>query len=477
MKKDLLLLVYFCFVFQISFGQTQEPWHNHKNYHEEIISAIKKGNGTNVIQSDSGTGKSETTFSDSQNKNTANFAFVNGINIAWVNFGRDIGKESNGTEYHPNLATFGSIFDQVKNAGGNVVRWWYHTNGSTNPVFNASGYAAANPAFFGTDVLAILDLAASKGIKVQICLWSFDMLKGGQWNVNSARNKMILTSETHLQAYIDNALVPLVNAVGNHPGLFAWEIFNEPEGMTLQYALNWPEFTDRVTISNIQWMINKTTAAIKTAQPNVKVTNGAVGFRSNVDNGANGYINEYTNQKLIAAGGQAAGVLDLYNIHYYDWAGTNGSPFHNNYSSVNLDKPTVIAEYYPINTFGVNAANLGTTLVQRGWHGSLVWSWTDKPWSEISPVLTTLSNFLDLQTFESKPTVSIYPNPVKNSINIKGLEVTTYLEVFNMMGKSVITKTIDPLQNSIDLSSLSNGMYLFNFKNEYQNKAIKIIKE
>ena len=47
-----------------------------------------------------------------------------------------------------------------------------------------------------------------------------------------ANNKLLLETDTNRQAYIDNVLTPMVTALKGYPGLFAWEIFNEPEGMT-----------------------------------------------------------------------------------------------------------------------------------------------------------------------------------------------------------------------------------------------------
>jgi len=355
---------------------TQQPWNNHKNYKQEIIETIKKSPSlkTNFgyklrehqMQQKSKAGKPQ--FPD--------FEFVNGINIAWVAFGRDIGLEVTETftkEWHPNLVKFGEIFDKVSNSGGDVIRWWLHTNGSTNPVFDQNDeFVVPNPDFFLNDLKAILDLAVEKGVKIQICLWSFDMLKGTQWRVNSARNKKIMTSNTHLQAYLDNSLVPLVKGIGNHPGLYAWELFNEPEGMTTEYASHWPGFTDKISIVDVQKTVNKMASAIRNAQPGVKITNGTLGFTSGVDNLIFGYFNNYTDARLFDKGGKYDGYLDIYNLHYYDWAKEQGSPFHNTFASTGLDKPTVISEYYPQKTFGVSVEQLGPSLVEKGWHGTLI---------------------------------------------------------------------------------------------------------
>jgi hypothetical protein len=413
---------------------TQQPWNNHPNYKEEVITEMKKA--PRLIDN-------MTPLTLDKNRNEQKgptfpaFPFVNGVNIAWVQFGRDTGQESNGTKYHPDMVKFIEHMDNVKKAGGNVLRWWYHTNGSTNPVFDSTGNVAPNPAFFAEDVKKILDAAALRGLKVQICLWSFDMLKSDQWNVNPARNKNILTSDTHRQKYIDNALVPLVKSVGNHAGLYAWEIFNEPEGMTNQYAAHWPNFAEKVTMQDIQKTINWTTSAIKNAQPGVKVTSGALGFRSAITNNSQGYVNEYTNAKLIAAGDKANGTLDFYNIHYYDWAGTAGSPFHNDFSTVNLDKPAIIAEYYAQDTFGVSRDNLGTTLKTRGWNGSMVWSFTDRQWTAMETLVKNIAGQTQINP----------PNPTGTCSNVS-----------NAAGNFAMTNAWSDQNIGSNLANVSTGL-------------------
>lgn len=418
---SLLLLTFSCIL--SAQNPKKSEWHNHENYKEELIESIK--NSPFLINKKSSFTPMKKYEKELEVRNSfPDFEVVNGVNIAWINFGRDIGLEQNGTQYHPDLGQFGNIMDKVGESGGNVIRWWFHTNGSTSPVFdNNDLFVIDNPDFFGTDLKAILDLAVEKNVQIQICLWSFDMLKGGQWNVNSVRNKKILVSEPHLQAYLDKCLIPLVNEVGDHPGLYAWEVFNEPEGMTTEYANHWPDFTDKVSIENIQWSLNKIAAAIRNAQPDVKITNGALGFTSMVDNDGNGYNNNYTDERLIDKGGESNGYLDFYNIHYYDWAGTEGSPFHQNFSDQNLNKPTVVAEYYPQDTFGVNTSDLGIELLNRGWHGSLVWSWTDRGWGPMQPVVQNLSDhmLLSVDDLDDLDKLIIYPNPVKNKLILSNL--------------------------------------------------------
>jgi len=455
----------------------QKPWNNHTNYKDEIIQSIKNSPILRPLPlSQKKPSFSLSPRSQVNSESFSNFEFVNGINIAWVNFGRDIGLQvdpGNQAEYHPDIPKFTEIFDRIQESGGNVIRWWFHTNGSTSPIFDVNDeFVIENPDFFKTDLLAILDLAAEKNIKIQICLWSFDMLKGTQWRVNSARNKKILTSDPHLQAYIDNSLIPLVNAVGNHPGLYAWELFNEPEGLTTEYASHWPDFTDKVSIVDVQKVVNKLASAIRQAQPNVKITNGALGFLSNIDNTSLGFINNYTDVELANKGGKTDGYLDFYNIHYYNWAGENGSPFHNDFINQNLDKPAVIAEYYPQDTFGVTAQNLGSTLFNRGWHGSLLWSWTDRGWDAMKPIVEELERTLQtpvpVLTINNSelPQLNMSPNPAHEKITIKGMPKEVYeVMISDMYGKRLRSFKTSKGASAInvDLSNYVTGVYILSF--------------
>ncbi|MEY8759673.1 T9SS type A sorting domain-containing protein [Chryseobacterium tongliaoense] len=73
--------------------------------------------------------------------------------------------------------------------------------------------------------------------------------------------------------------------------------------------------------------------------------------------------------------------------------------------------------------------------------------------------------YLDLTQYLSnhentkyKTSISIYPNPVKDMIYIKGTEAIEKAEIYNMVGQKVISS--DAVKQQINVSSLSKGNYI-----------------
>lgn len=72
--------------------------------------------------------------------------------------------------------------------------------------------------------------------------------------------------------------------------------------------------------------------------------------------------------------------------------------------------------------------------------------------------------------------VSIYPNPVNNVLNIKGLNNELQkVSVFNVGGQQVISQTTG--LETINTSALSAGIYFVKLETENSTKTIKIVKE
>jgi hypothetical protein len=281
--------------------------------------------------------------------------------VAWINFARDVP--------NPTIASFNTLFQNTFAAGGRVVRWWFHTNGTTTPGYDSAGLAQHLPQSHIDGVKAILAAANAAGVRLNISLWSFDMLQGNA-GATHTNNSALLENDTNRQAYIDNYLTPLVTALRGTPGLYSYEIFNEPEGMAPN---GWATF--RTTQAAIQKTVNWFAAAIHTADPTVLVTNGAQTF-STCSN-ASGKTNWYSDAALRAAGGKQNGTLDFYEVHYYTSNGTSNSAFLNPASRWGLDKKVVMGEFFAADTDSIAANDLYTNLFTGGYNGAWAWQYND----------------------------------------------------------------------------------------------------
>ena len=295
--------------------------------------------------------------------------FVSGGNVAWIHFARDIG--ANRTE----VGVFEEIFREVAENGGNVLRFWLHTNGRHTPAWKGQTVVGPGDGAIA-DLRAILDAAHRQNVALMLCLWSFDMLRLTNGPRLVERARAILTQPENRQSYLDHALIPMVEAVRGHPGLFAWEIFNEPEGMSHEFG--WSH-VGRVSMAEIQQFVNLAAGAIRRSDPHVLITNGAWSFMSLTDRlDQRKTANYYSDPRLIEAGGDPLGTLDFYTVHYYSWAGPSLSPFRHDASHWALDKPIVVAEFYAKEDLdGISRYNLYTTLHDRGYAGALGWQWVD----------------------------------------------------------------------------------------------------
>ena len=312
-----------------------------------------------------------TVFAQSDNRIMFNDQelWLNGGNIAWVNFGRDVGP---GTSP---LDDFEEMFSQVRENGGNTMRLWVHITGESTPSWDGNYITGPGEGTI-TDLENLLDMAWEYNVSMILCLWSFDMLRITNGNTVTDRAKALLQDSTLTQAYIDNSLIPMVDALADHPAILAWEIFNEPEGMSNEFG--W-DFNHHIPMADIQRFVNQTAGAIHRANSDALVSNGAWGFDALANTSNPKSKNYYSDTELISAGKDSLGYLDFYMVHFYEYQGTALSPFHNDKSTWGLDKPVVVGEFgIPSNDlFGLPKDNMYEELYRRGYAGSLVWQWVD----------------------------------------------------------------------------------------------------
>lgn len=292
-----------------------------------------------------------------------NGLFLNGANVPWVDFARDIGPGET------NFAQFGKLFKETHDYGANSVRFWLHTNGTATPEFDADTVKGPGAGAI-SDLIQILDSAYKYDVGLILSLWSHDMLRLTTGEPYLTQNRALLEDTAVLNSYINNALIPMVDSTKDHPGIIAWEIFNEPEGLIEGVPDGGWSSHGHVTREQIQFAVNRMAGAIHRVDTNLMVTNGTHTLASNSDRGVGNF---YSDSALISVGGDSLGYLDFYQVHYYSFA---LNPFDQPCSYWHLDKPLIIGEFHPECNICGEFSNY-ENLINNGYAGAMGWMWTD----------------------------------------------------------------------------------------------------
>lgn len=258
--------------------------------------------------------------------------WLNGINLPWINFGRDFGVDKTSGK------KMAEAFIKFEAAGVNSVRIWIHCDGRASPLFEKpGGLVTGLPAGFLDDFEAMLDAAHRHGIKVMPALWSFDMVKEhkGEKSPFSGVQQSLLLKDDHLDSYVEKALIPLLKRCDAHPALYAWEICNEPEWMVQDHGM--PK-------EAVQRFHARIAAAIH-QHGKKPVTTGSASIKWNSDTVPDGEGNWWSDEALQSVCRDKGAHLDFYQVHFYDWMIKYGyDPYQYTPAELGLDKPVMIGE-------------------------------------------------------------------------------------------------------------------------------------
>jgi hypothetical protein len=264
--------------------------------------------------------------------------YLQGINVAWLNWGCDFGCGANGGVSSPaSQATLGPAFNQLKNDGVHVARWWVFEGDAWQITRDANGAPAAiSPAVY-TDLDAAMKLAEEYDLYYNLVLFS------------GAANTIPTSwmTDDGQRAKLASVLAPLFARYGSNPRIMAWEIFNEPE---------WDIWNGKITEAPVKATVREIAGAVH-ANSNAYVTVGSA-----ILDGLPMWL------------GQG---LDFYQAHWYDpMSSGQWCARCTDYASVrtryNLDAPVVIGELYA--GTDVDAQQRFSDFYNKGFAGAWAWS-------------------------------------------------------------------------------------------------------
>ncbi len=235
-------------------------------------------------------------------------AFIKGSNLPWLDgayntwIGIDPTEVSWGCAY--NSAHVHQYFADLHSMGVTVVRIWINQGDEGNTI-DSNDYVTGVTPLFWENMDDCVQQAANTGVKLYVTL-------------NNGRSDW-LENPVQAGAYMNNALIPMIQRYKGNPAVFAIDLMNEIEGAIAGSTGNWS--TDGATWAQAQAYIRTFAAAVHTADPG-RLVSCSSGWHA------------WSNLQNFKGLG-----LDFYDFHQYDDAG-----YIPPVSSLNMDRPVYVGE-------------------------------------------------------------------------------------------------------------------------------------
>lgn len=147
-------------------------------------------------------------------------SFPLGVNYAWVDWGRDF----HSVGFEERFRRIQKDLDLMRSRGVRTLRWWVYTDFVESPLWKGTGKdlrCTGLPPGWVENFLTVLEAAHERGIRLYPVFSSFDLGRKGF--------QAVVTHPPTRKSFIEKAVRPILEAAGKHPGVFAWDILNEPE--------------------------------------------------------------------------------------------------------------------------------------------------------------------------------------------------------------------------------------------------------
>ncbi len=104
-----------------------------------------------------------------------------------------------------------------------------------------------------------------------------------------------------------------------------------------------------------------------------------------------------------------------------------------------------------------------------------LWGYGDDEFEPYS--ISAFNPNLSINDFVNDTLFSYYPNPVNNTLSLRGLKDIQNVSVYNMLGQEVLRTAPNTVNSDVDMSGLKSGTYFVKVMIENTTKTIKVIKK
>ncbi len=282
--------------------------------------------------------------------------WINGANTPW-NSWDDMGGTMDTNWWN-------TEFQTLHTNGINATRVWLICSGDVGIVIDSSGYVSNATATFWNHLDSLMQICQNQQVYLDATLISFDCVKN-----NTASNwKNMFNSDSSIDSFVSNFLIPLVNRYKNNPWLWTIDLCNEPDWLFETYGIPW---------NRIQTYFAKCAVGIH-ANSSILVNVGMaiIKYNSTTCAGAQGnMVSDASLQALV--GGDTRAKVDFWNVHYYPWMDPYWPvPFNVTPVVFGLDasKPSIVGECPAKDSTNHTIIGDYENAYQNGWQGVMPWT-------------------------------------------------------------------------------------------------------
>lgn len=284
--------------------------------------------------------------------------WMNAANTPWNNW-NDFGGNYNASWWDDH-------FRQLHENGVNATRVWITCSGEVGINIDSNGYVSGATQTHWNHLDSFFQIAQNRQIYIMATLLSFDHFKSDYTTYQRWRNW--INSDSNIDSYINNYLIPFLNRYKNNPYLWSIDLMNEPDWVYENSGISW----DR-----LQTYFAKAARAIhENSQVLVTVGLAMPKYQSGSCSGCQG--NKIADNALQARVNDSDVYIDFYSSHYYPWQEPYwGIPFYKtptNYYGTDLGKLVMIGESPAKGSTGHTLTQDYENAYQNGWQGVMPWT-------------------------------------------------------------------------------------------------------